>query len=252
MVKKKKQKLSSVDIVKYGILISVAVIVGTVVIYSLLYVFRVVGDGSAGDPYRTLANRSVEASPIEVIEFFSYDCPHCRRFETFLPNWLADLPADVEFRQMHVAFSENTRILATAHFVLQEKGILEQNHDRIFQTAAENKTYLFASRTLLAEYLDGHGITGEQFSNLFDSPIIAHRVQQSRALQTAVGITGVPQILVANKYLVLANREPKKMLTVVDDLIANIRDGTLPLPTEETEEMPTPSTDVEPSSSESD
>ena len=31
---------------------------------------------------------------IEVIEFFSYSCPHCGEFEPSLQDWLKTLPCD--------------------------------------------------------------------------------------------------------------------------------------------------------------
>ena len=41
---------------------------------------------------------------IEVIEFFSYGCPHCGDLEPVLQGWLKTMPADVEFRRIPVMF----------------------------------------------------------------------------------------------------------------------------------------------------
>ena len=37
---------------------------------------------------------------IEVIEFFSYECPHCADFEPILQRWIKTIPADVQFRRV--------------------------------------------------------------------------------------------------------------------------------------------------------
>src|SRR5215210_8275536 len=44
---------------------------------------------------------------IEVIEFFSYACPHCHTLESPLNAWLKRKPADVEFRRVPVIFNDS-------------------------------------------------------------------------------------------------------------------------------------------------
>ncbi len=41
---------------------------------------------------------------IEVVEFFSYGCPHCNDFHPLISKWAAKLPADVSFRRVPVSF----------------------------------------------------------------------------------------------------------------------------------------------------
>ena len=43
---------------------------------------------------------------IDVVEFFWYGCPHCNAFEPTLDAWAKTLPADVAFRRVPVASSE--------------------------------------------------------------------------------------------------------------------------------------------------
>ena len=43
---------------------------------------------------------------IEVIEFFSYGCPHCAELEPHIDAWLAKLPPDVQFRRVPVFFQD--------------------------------------------------------------------------------------------------------------------------------------------------
>jgi thiol:disulfide interchange protein DsbA len=42
---------------------------------------------------------------IEVIEFFSYACPHCNELNPALNQWAAKLPADVASRKVAVGFN---------------------------------------------------------------------------------------------------------------------------------------------------
>ena len=43
---------------------------------------------------------------IEVIEFFSYGCPHCNDLEPYLQAWVKTLPPDVQFRRVPVMFQD--------------------------------------------------------------------------------------------------------------------------------------------------
>ncbi|MDE0645824.1 MAG: thiol:disulfide interchange protein DsbA/DsbL [Gammaproteobacteria bacterium] len=224
---KKKNKQSSADIARYVILGTLGLILGAVVVYSLLYIFGVTDD-TERPPYLTLSGNDLQTDPIEVIEFFSYDCPHCRRLESFVDDWVENLPDGVTFRRVHVAFSGRTKVLATIHWMLQERGILDQNHDRIFKTAGEGKLYIFETLETMAEYFDGYGITAEQFKALFNSQTLARRVEQNQTLTDRYRVTSVPQILVANKYKVFASKNSEKILEVVDELITDILSGELP------------------------
>ena len=59
-----------------------------------------------GKDYQRLKNvQTVESgAKIEVIEFFSYGCPHCRDLEEYLGPWTKKVPADVSFKRVPVTF----------------------------------------------------------------------------------------------------------------------------------------------------
>ena len=233
---KRKKKYTSADIAKYAILGTLGVILAVVFGYSLLYIFGITGDSSAAEPYATIQGNEIETAPIEVIEFFSYDCPHCRRLEPFVEKWLADLPEDVTFRRVHIAFSGNTQALAKVHWILKQRDIVEQNHERIFRTAGEGNLHIFQTLETMAEYFDGHGITEEEFKSLFNSQTISRLVDQDQALAETYFVNSVPRIIVGNKYVVLAQRKPETMLEIVSDIITDIQSGTLPVEDEDTTE----------------
>src|SRR4051795_12470090 len=43
---------------------------------------------------------------IQVIEFFSYGCPHCADLEPEMQNWMKTVPADVQFVRVPVMFQD--------------------------------------------------------------------------------------------------------------------------------------------------
>ena len=61
---------------------------------------------TAGKDYTPIspAQPTEDASKIEVLEFFSYGCPHCADFNPLLQAWVAKLPGDVVFRKVPITF----------------------------------------------------------------------------------------------------------------------------------------------------
>ena len=53
----------------------------------------------------TPAPVAAPAGKVEVVEFFSYGCPHCYSFEPLLEPWVKKLPPDVAFRRVPAAFN---------------------------------------------------------------------------------------------------------------------------------------------------
>ena len=78
-----------------------------------------------GKNYRRIANpQPVETGrKIEVLEFFSYGCPHCAELEPHLDAWLAKAPADVAFRRIPVMFQQRWVPLAKIYYTLDALGV---------------------------------------------------------------------------------------------------------------------------------
>src|SRR5664279_1591464 len=67
------------------------------------------GEPVEGRDFAKLSPPQPGATPgkIEVLEFFSYACPHCNAFEPQLEAWAKTLPADVALRRVPVPFLMN-------------------------------------------------------------------------------------------------------------------------------------------------
>ena len=61
---------------------------------------------TAGKDYTliTPAQPSDDPAKIEVLEFFSYGCPHCSDFHPLISAWSAKLPTDVVFKRVPITF----------------------------------------------------------------------------------------------------------------------------------------------------
>src|SRR5213593_4816805 len=67
----------------------------------------IAADLEEGKDYRRLPKPqpTETGKKIEVIEFFSFSCPHCKDMEPILSAWIKKLPADVQLRRIPAQFS---------------------------------------------------------------------------------------------------------------------------------------------------
>jgi len=86
---------------------------------------------------------------IEVIEFFSYGCPHCSDLEPYLDNWFKTMPADVQFRRVPVMFQERWRVLAKIYYTLDALGEETRLSPEVFKAIHANGQPLWDEKTFL-------------------------------------------------------------------------------------------------------
>ena len=64
---------------------------------------------------------------MEVIEFFSYACPHCYELQPHVLKWAAQLPANAAFVRVPVSFGRREwGQLSRAFYALEATGDLER------------------------------------------------------------------------------------------------------------------------------
>lgn len=200
----------------------VAAIVILVLGYGTLYSTGVTeGDYQAGTHYEIIegAKGRRPGEPIQVREFFSYGCIHCKNFDPLIEDWQETLPDGVEFTRTPVAFSPVWSLLGRTYVTLDELDALAQNHDRLFRAIHDNGRQ-FLSPEMIADFVDGYGVSREAFLREFDSPAVRSRMRQAERDQTALGIRAVPTLVVDDKYRVGMDVGRKVALDVVDHIIA--------------------------------
>ncbi len=243
----RKKHGSNVDVVRNIILGAIALIVIVVLGYSVLYAL---GWLESGDdrPYLDITGREIQTDPIEVIEFFSYACPICGQLDPPLNEWADSLPDDVEFRRIHiVARSAQIRLLALTHLALAQRNLDVEIGPRVFQEMERNPKSLETAQGF-AEFLDGDEITAEQFLNLVQSPRLIQLRDTNEQFVRELGVAAVPAILVANKYVIPPAETPGGTIRKIDNVIAMIRSGELPVEVPEEEESESNSeSDIDPS-----
>jgi thiol:disulfide interchange protein DsbA len=136
---------------------------------------------------------------IEIIEFFSYGCPHCYTLDPVLEKWLKTKPDNVEFIRQPVIFSPIYGKYAKAYFVAEALGILDKVHADFFD-AIHNKKQKLSSEEQLAKFFAAHGVDETEFRNTFNSFLIDTKMRQAKAMAPRYRISGVPAVIINGKY----------------------------------------------------
>lgn len=178
----------------------------------------------AGRDYQALEKPALVEAPtgkVEVVEFFSYMCPHCNVFEPTLSAWTKKLPKEVAFRRAPVHFLPNAEVLQRMYFALDAMGLADKVHANVF-TAVHTERRDFSKAALVADWLATQGVDKAKFMDQYNSFTAATKVTRATQLTNAYRVDGVPALGVAGRFLVEGTA---KGLQVVDYLIAEIKAG---------------------------
>ena len=157
---------------------------------------------------------------IEIIEFFSYGCPHCYSLESVLGKWLKTKPENVEFIRQPVIFNSLYEKYAKAYFVAEALGVLDKVHADFFD-AIHNKKQRLNSEEQLAKFFAAHGVDETEFRNTFNSFLVDAKMRQAKAMAPRYGITGVPAVIINGKYKTSGPlaKSNENIVKVMDQLI---------------------------------
>ena len=161
---------------------------------------------------------------IEVMEFFSYACPHCSAFEPSLEAWARKLPADVSFQRVPVSFMMNAENFQRAYYALQTMGKVDAIQLKMF--AAVHIDHLRLDKPAdIAALVAKNGIDAAKFLDVFNSFSVANSVTKAKRLTTAYKIDGVPTLAVQGRYLTSPGQANghEGALAVADFLIQRAR-----------------------------
>lgn len=169
---------------------------------------------------------SREAGKIEVLEFFSYACPHCNSFEPTLESWARQLPADVTFRRVPVPFLMNAENFQRTYYALESTGMVSQMQIKIFRAIHIDRLRLEKPEDI-AEFIGKNGGDGAKFLAAFKSFSVATSVSRAKKLMADYKVDSVPMLVIDGRFItspVLAGGGPQA-LAVADQLIQRARKG---------------------------
>lgn len=161
---------------------------------------------------------------IEVIEFFSYGCPHCARFHPAVTEWAAALPNDAVFVRVPVSFGRRGwGQLVRAYYALQMTGELEKLDGALFEAIHEQHKPLFDEERLAA-WVAERGGNAAKFREAFNSEDVTKEALRAEQLSRDYRVSGVPQLTVNGKYIALGETH-EDTLRIASELIARERNA---------------------------
>lgn len=163
------------------------------------------------------APANAKGSNVDLVEFFYYGCPQCLELEPFLLNWLKH-HQNVNLIRIP-AFKTSWLPLAKAFYALEILGQESRLRPQIFN-AIQVQGIDLTDEPVLFNWVGQHGIKPDEFESVYASSAVSSRIEDSISYARRFGITGVPSLVVGEKYLVLGNLARASLL---DQLVAMAR-----------------------------
>lgn len=142
----------------------------------------------------------------QVMEFFSFFCPHCYQFEQIYHVGDAvkkNLPADTKMVKYHVDFlgGDLGPVVTHAWAVAMALGVEDKVTSPIFDGIQKSQTITDAA-SLKDVFIKAAGITSEQYDAAWNSFAVKALVAQQQKAASDVDLRGVPAMFINGKYMV--------------------------------------------------
>ncbi|MGA9421191.1 MAG: thiol:disulfide interchange protein DsbA/DsbL [Rhodanobacteraceae bacterium] len=164
---------------------------------------------------------------IEVLEIFSYACPHCAHFQPYADELKASLPPYAEFGNMPAVFNASWEPFARAYYTAQSLGVAKKTHQALFDALHRDHEPL---RTIedLSTFYAKHGVDPKKFIAASNSFEVNSKLMRAERMVKAYGVRGTPSIVVNGKYLVTGQSAGgyPQLIELVDWLVRKEHDAT--------------------------
>lgn len=174
-----------------------------------------------GEHYKIVSDTAT--SEPEVLEFFSYWCPHCYNFEPIVAELKKKLDSDVEFKKVHVNFmgftsrdvqDEATSVMLAARVLKQEEAMTQAIFNKIH---VQHQTVTGVDD--LKDLLVSVGVDGDKVAKTAKGFGVKSLVSKNNDTiqKYRRNLTGVPNFIVNGKYQAVFPRgmKPDDMIELI-------------------------------------
>jgi protein dithiol oxidoreductase (disulfide-forming) len=142
---------------------------------------------------------------IEVIEFFSYGCPHCSDLEPYLQAWVKTLPPDVQFRRVPVMFQDRWRALAKVYYTLDAMGEDVRMSPEVFKAIHVSGLPLYQEKTFF-DWAASKGLDRTKVADVYNSFGVDSKLKRAQLLAQEYNVQAVPALVVDGKFVTSSDR----------------------------------------------
>lgn len=155
-----------------------------------------------GTHYTVISAKAPTKQP-EVVEFFSYLCPACYRFEPLVESLKPKLGADVTFKKNHVEFlgADLGKALTQASAIAQLLKVEDKVNPAIFNAIHQERRRMTGIDDLRTIFLD-HGVDAKKFDGAATSFMVRGNLSKMAHNTKKFNIRGVPTFIINGKYQV--------------------------------------------------
>lgn len=177
-----------------------------------------------GKEYTMLAAPQPVAIPkkIEVIEFFSYSCSHCKDLQSLMDTWARQQPADVNFRRVQIVWGPQMEGFAKFFATMNELGLTAKLNDAAFNAVWQQRINIGDPAALEAWLKSQPGVDVKKFMAAFNSFGTSAKLAAAKQMTRDYAIQRTPTLIVNGKY-VLSPVPPAALIQNLDQVVAMVR-----------------------------
>jgi protein dithiol oxidoreductase (disulfide-forming) len=165
-----------------------------------------------------------DKSKVEVLEFFWYGCPHCKSIQPALEPWVKQLPKDVAFRRVPVAFQDMAVPHSRMYYALEGLGKVEAMHMKAFNAIHLEKNRLMTAEAQ-ADYFAKEGVDRKAYLDMYNSFSVQTKVNAAQQAWKNYRVEGTPALAIGGRFLTSPSQAGSNAaaLQTADFLIDRVR-----------------------------
>lgn len=154
------------------------------------------------------AQPTTTGDKIEVVEVFSYACPHCAHFQPYAEELKSKLPANARFVLMPAVFNAQWEPFARAFYTARSLGLLDKTHQALFDAIHRDHQPLRSLEDLANLFYANYGANPGNFISTANSFVVEGEMNRGNQLVHDYRIDATPTLIINGKYRVtgLADR----------------------------------------------
>lgn len=142
---------------------------------------------------------------MEVLEFFSYGCPHCHDFSEPFERW-SKKQKDVTVRRVPVTFGRPQWVVLGRLFYTIQLMKLSQLDAAAFAAIHQQGRMLYEDQAVLQWAASQPGVDANKFKDVYFSQEVTNAMKKADAMAASYQIDAVPTIVVGGRYKMLQQR----------------------------------------------
>lgn len=141
----------------------------------------------------------------EVIYFYSYACPHCYEFDSYVQEWKKQMKPDVSFRYLPVTFQKGWDVVAKGSIIADDLKL--NNFSNNIYEYIHKKGYKITKMEELRDFFDEeYSVDSSVFNSLYNSVDVNVRIENYNTITDNFEVEGTPS-------LILITRDEKSYIT---------------------------------------